>query len=40
MVRRHARRIFRDVLAVRPLTDPEWRLVETDLSRRLEHDGW
>jgi hypothetical protein len=39
MVRAHARRLFRDVYPQRPLTEHEWRLVEEDLSRKLERDG-
>lgn len=40
MVRVHARRIFRDLIATRPLTPHEWRLVEEDLVRRLENNGY
>jgi len=40
MVRAHADRMFRDVLRTRPLTNHEWRLVEADLTRRLESTGW
>jgi len=40
MVRAHASRVFRDVFRVRPLSCHEWRLVEEDLARRLENNGW
>jgi hypothetical protein len=40
MVRTHAHRMFRDVLSARQLTEHEWRLVETDLARWLENNGW
>lgn len=40
MVRAHAARLFRDVIAKRPLRWREWRLVEHDLARKLENDGW
>lgn len=40
MVRAHATRVFHDIIAIRPLTPREWRLVEDDLVRRLENDGW
>jgi hypothetical protein len=40
MVREHAHRVFRDIILTRPLTANEWRLVEEDLVRRLEHDGY
>ena len=39
MVERHAKRLFRDVFARRPLTLREWRLAELDLARKLESDG-
>jgi len=39
MVRMHAERLFRDVLAKRPLTAKEWQLAENDLARKLESDG-
>lgn len=39
MVRVHARQLFRDVYPQRTLTVREWRLVEGDLARKLEHDG-
>jgi hypothetical protein len=39
MVRVHAERLFRDVVASRPLTAKEWRLAEQDLARKLESDG-
>jgi len=39
-VRLHAERLFRDVFAKRPLTLPEWRLVEQDLARKIEGDGF
>ena len=40
MVSTHARRIFRDVLRARVLTKHEWRVVEMDLVRWLESNGW
>jgi hypothetical protein len=39
MVRLHAARLFRDVFRKRLLTRREWRLVESDLARKLERDG-
>ena len=40
MVRMHAERLFRDVFPKHPLTEQEWRLVEEDLARKLERDGY
>jgi len=40
MVRAHATRLFRDVFPEQPLTPREWRLVEEDLARKLERDGF
>lgn len=40
MVRAHATRLFRDVFPEQPLTPREWRLVEQDLARKLERDGF
>ena len=40
MVQSHARHVFRDVFEARPLTDDEWCLVEADLVRRMENNGW
>lgn len=39
-VKAHAARLFRDVFTKRPLTQQEWRLVEQDVARRLESDGF
>jgi len=39
MVKEHAARLYRDVFPSQPLTRWEWRLVEEDLARKLEHDG-
>jgi len=38
MVKQHAARLYRDVLASHPLTEEEWRNVEVDLARKLERD--
>jgi ElaB/YqjD/DUF883 family membrane-anchored ribosome-binding protein len=40
MIRAHAARLFRDVFSTQRLTVREWRLVEKDLARKLEHDGF
>jgi hypothetical protein len=40
MVRAHARHVFRDVFRARLLSNHEWRVVEADLVRRLESNGW
>ena len=40
MVKSHAARLFRDVLPRRSLTTQEWRMVEQDLARKLERDGF
>jgi hypothetical protein len=40
MVQEHARRLFRDIYPQRSLTEPEWRLVEADLVRKMERDGF
>lgn len=39
MIQLHAARLFRDVIARRPLTEQEWRLAEVDLARKLENAG-
>ena len=39
MIRRHARRLFRDIYPPQRLTSREWRMVEDDLARKLERDG-
>lgn len=39
MVKDHAAKLFRDVFPEQPLTESQWRLVEEDLARKLEHDG-
>lgn len=40
MVKAHAARLFRDVFPRQPLTAQEWLLVEQDLARKLERDGF
>lgn len=40
MVKEHATRLFRDVFPKQPLTELQWRLVEADLARKLERDGF
>jgi len=40
MVKAHAMRLFRDVFPQQPLTEREWRLVEEDLARKLERNGF
>ena len=40
MVKLHALSLYRDVLPARPLTERQWRLMEKDLARKLERDGW
>ena len=40
MVKEHASRLFRDLYPQQPLTVREWRLVEEDLVRKLERDGF
>jgi len=39
-IQEHARRLFRDIYAQRALTEQEWRLVEQDLARKMERDGF
>jgi hypothetical protein len=40
MVKAHAARLYRDVFPRRSLTTQEWRMVEQDLARKLERDGF
>jgi hypothetical protein len=40
MVKEHACRLYRDLFPQQPLTMREWRLVEEDLVRKLERDGF
>jgi hypothetical protein len=40
MVRAHAERLFRDVFLKQSLSVADWRLVEEDLARKLERDGF
>jgi hypothetical protein len=40
MVKAHAARLYRDVFPEQSLTEREWRLVEEDLARKLERDGF
>jgi hypothetical protein len=40
MIREHARILFRDIFSKRPLSSQQWRIVEEDLVRKLEQDGF